>query len=158
MERVQNNQSGLNCKLFLGTRLPLLQFSISKPRPRLRTWGSSVLLRVHSLDAGSMVIAEFSRSGMENKLSDPPLTGNTGTPRISSGISSLCSLLQDSKTLKPCPKLPCSSFPFALLDLTGKKGFGTSFSKDEAKPSTEMARFSLTGLLRRSKGQVLPFN
>lgn len=63
---------------------------------------------MHSLDAGKVIIAEFSRSGMENELSDPPLTGNTGTPRIPFGISSLCSLLQDSRTLKPCPKGICA--------------------------------------------------
>lgn len=40
---------------------------------------------------------------------------------------------------------PCSSFPHGLLDLIGKNGVGTSFSKDEAKHSTEITRFSSIG-------------
>lgn len=55
MERVQNYQSALKCKLFLGPRFPLLLFSICKP------WWSSVPHGMHSLDAGSVAVAEFSR-------------------------------------------------------------------------------------------------
>lgn len=106
---------------------------------------------------------------MGEDLSDPLLVGNTGTPRflLGSPPSALC--FQTAEPQDPALKAN-STLCILVLPLRNrgslscparpnwKQGFGTSFSKDEARRSIEITGFSLTPLLEELvfKGMSIP--